>query len=30
VRVGSPGVGDDDDHFHGRVDDVFLRIEPPA
>jgi hypothetical protein len=30
VRVGSPGVGDDDDHFHGRVDDVFLRIDPPA
>ena len=30
VRVGSPGIGDDDDHFHGRVDDVFLRIDPPA
>lgn len=28
VRVGSPGVGDDDDQFHGRVDDVFLRILP--
>lgn len=28
VRVGSPGVGDDDDQFHGRVDDVFLRIDP--
>lgn len=27
VRIGSPGVGDDDDQFHGRVDDVFLRIE---
>jgi hypothetical protein len=26
VRVGSPGVGDQDDQFHGRVDDVFLRI----
>ena len=26
VRVGSPGVGDEDDQFHGRVDDVFLRI----
>ena len=30
VRVGSPGVGDDDDHFHGRIDNVFLRIGPPA
>lgn len=30
VRVGSPGVGDDDDHFHGRVDDVYLRIDPPS
>lgn len=27
VRVGSPGVGDQDDQFHGRVDDVFLRID---
>jgi Concanavalin A-like lectin/glucanases superfamily len=26
VRVGSPGVGDHDDQYHGRVDDVFLRI----
>lgn len=26
VRIGSPGVGDDDDQFHGRIDDVFLRI----
>ncbi|MCW2797910.1 LamG-like jellyroll fold domain-containing protein [Nocardioides sp.] len=26
VRVGSPGVGDQDDQFHGRLDDVFLRI----
>lgn len=30
VRIGSPGVGDDDDQFHGRVDDVFLRIDPAA
>lgn len=30
VRVGSPGVGDQDDQFHGRVDDVFLRIDPAA
>ena len=29
VRVGSPGVSDDDDPY-GRVDDVFLRIDPPA
>ena len=28
VRVGSPGVGDQDDQFHGRLDDVFLRIDP--
>jgi hypothetical protein len=28
VRVGSPGVGDQDDQFHGRVDDVFLRVAP--
>jgi hypothetical protein len=30
VRVGSPGVGDGDDQFHGRVDDVFLRVDPAA
>jgi hypothetical protein len=30
VRVGSPGVDDDDDQFHGRIDDVFLRIDPAA
>jgi hypothetical protein len=30
VTVGSPGVGDHDDQFHGRVDDVFLRIGPEA
>jgi hypothetical protein len=30
VRVGSPGVGDGDDQFHGRLDDVFLRIDPAA
>jgi len=28
IRIGSPGVSDDDDQFHGRVDDVFLRIDP--
>lgn len=28
IRIGSPGINDDDDQFHGRVDDVFLRIDP--
>lgn len=28
IRIGSPGVGDGDDQFHGRIDDVFLRILP--
>ncbi|KRF06410.1 hypothetical protein ASG88_19845 [Nocardioides sp. Soil777] len=28
LRIGSPGVGDEDDQFHGRIDDVFLRITP--
>jgi Concanavalin A-like lectin/glucanases superfamily len=27
VRVGAPGVGDADDQFHGRVDDVFLLVD---
>jgi hypothetical protein len=27
VRIGAPGVNDDDDQFHGQVDDVFLRVE---
>lgn len=26
VRIGAPGVGEHDDQFHGRVDDVYLRI----
>lgn len=26
IRVGSPGVGDGDDQFHGVIDDVFLEI----
>jgi hypothetical protein len=26
VRIGSPGVGDHDDQFHGLIDDVFLAI----
>lgn len=30
IRIGSPGVGEDDDQFHGRIDDVFLRIAPPS
>jgi Concanavalin A-like lectin/glucanases superfamily len=28
IRIGSPGVGDLDDQFHGLVDDVFLDIDP--
>lgn len=28
IRIGSPGVGEEDDQFHGRIDDVFLQIEP--
>lgn len=27
ITIGSPGVGDHDDQFHGRLDDVFLEIE---
>jgi Concanavalin A-like lectin/glucanases superfamily len=27
VRIGSPGVADQDDQFHGRVDNVFVRID---
>ena len=27
LSIGSPGVGDQDDQFHGRVDDVFVRID---
>jgi hypothetical protein len=27
IRIGSPGVGDGDDQFHGRIDDVFIRID---
>ena len=27
IRIGSPGVGDHDDQFHGAIDDVFLEIE---
>lgn len=30
IRIGSPGVGEGDDQFHGRVDDVFLRLLPPT
>ena len=26
IRIGAPGVGEDDDQFHGRVDDVFLFV----
>jgi hypothetical protein len=28
VRIGSPGTGDDDDQYHGRIDDVFVRVLP--
>jgi len=28
VRIGSPGIGDHDDQFHGVIDDVFLDIAP--
>lgn len=27
VRIGAPGVGEDDDQFHGQVDDVFFQID---
>lgn len=27
VRIGSPGVGDDDDQFHGSVDDVVIDVD---
>jgi hypothetical protein len=27
VRIGSPGLDDQDDQFHGRVDDVFVQID---
>jgi len=30
ITVGSPGVGDHDDQYHGRIDDVFLEIEPDS
>ncbi len=30
LRVGAPGVGEGDDQFHGRIDDVFLLIDPPS
>jgi hypothetical protein len=30
VRIGGPGVGDLDDQFHGRIDDVYLRIGPAS
>jgi hypothetical protein len=26
LRVGAPGVGEEDDQFHGRVDDVYLIV----
>jgi Concanavalin A-like lectin/glucanases superfamily len=30
LRVGAPGVGEDDDQFHGRLDDVYLLVAPPT
>lgn len=30
IRIGSPGVGEGDDQFHGRIDDVFLRLATPS
>ena len=27
ISIGSPGVGEQDDQFHGRIDDVFLQID---
>jgi hypothetical protein len=27
VRIGAPGVGEGDDQFHGRIDDVYLLID---
>ena len=30
VRIGGPGVGEGDDQFHGRIDDVYLRIDATA
>lgn len=30
ISVGSPGIGDRDDQFHGVLDDVFLTIEDVA
>jgi Concanavalin A-like lectin/glucanases superfamily len=26
ITIGGPGIGDHDDQFHGRIDDVFLEI----
>ncbi|MFC0221998.1 LamG-like jellyroll fold domain-containing protein [Nocardioides zeicaulis] len=28
VRIGSPGVGDHDDQFHGEIDDVVIDVDP--
>jgi hypothetical protein len=30
ITIGSPGVGEHDDQFSGRIDDVFLEIGPGA
>jgi hypothetical protein len=26
VRIGAPGLGEHDDQFHGRIDDVYLKV----
>lgn len=28
IRIGSPGIGDHDDQYHGLIDDVVLDIDP--
>jgi hypothetical protein len=30
IRIGAPGVGEGDDQFHGRIDDVYLLIAPES
>ena len=29
IRIASPGLGEADDQFHGRIDDVFVSIDQP-
>jgi hypothetical protein len=30
LRIGAPGVNEGDDQFHGRVDDVFVLVDPES